>query len=164
MTKINRRGRLDSSDLPLHLTMCFNNLIIMLNLIKSIFSSAQKIAYVDTDEFRLSRKNLWTEANHPREGGSIQRMRIDDENVVLISISIETIKIFISPLNITDLSQLIELKSIIIKNRAQRLSAMSRQDRIAEDLLLLEKLRKAISWPNSLNSLRTNVNNIPEYI
>jgi hypothetical protein len=91
-------------------------------------------------------------------------MRLADNNVVLISVSVETIKIFISPFGATDVSQFIELKSLTIKNAQQRLSLMTPKEKIAEDLSLLEQLRKAISWPDSLDTLIINLNKIPDTI
>lgn len=136
----------------------------MFRFIKSIFSSAQIIASVDTDEFRLSRKNFWTEPNHPQDAGSTQQMRLEDENIITISVSVETIKVFASPLVVRDISQFIELKSLSIKNGSHRLSLLSYKERIAEDLLLLEKMRKAISWPKTLDELIAKLNQMPNTI
>jgi hypothetical protein len=136
----------------------------MFKFIKSIISGGKTIAAVDTDEFRLSRKNFWTEPDHPQDAGSTQQMRLEDENIITISVSIETIKVFASPLVVTDISQFIELKSLSIKNGSQRLSLLSYKERIAEDLLLLEKMRKAISWPKTLDELIVKLTQMPSTI
>jgi hypothetical protein len=130
----------------------------MFNMIRTLFRQARTIADVNTDEFRLSNSNIWTEAHHTDDGGSVQRMRLEDGNVVFISIGIATVKVFVTPLKVTDSAQFIELREFVLTNGLERHSMMTRDERNAEDLLLLNHLRRAIAWPKSIDNLRATLN------
>src|SRR6266850_2748593 len=77
----------------------------VLNWFRTLFGNVQGIAHLNSDDFRLSNANMWTEPHHTKDGGSFQRMRLEDGNIVFLSVSIMTVKVFVTPLEVSDLTQ-----------------------------------------------------------
>ena len=133
----------------------------MFNKLKTLFRQARTIADTDSDEFRLSNSNMWTEAHHNEDGGSFQRMRLEDGNVVFVSIGIATVQVFVTPLKVTDLKQFVKIREFVLTNAMQRqmmMMMMTPSECCAENLLLLNHLRRAIAWPKSVDELRSTLN------
>lgn len=129
---------------------------ILETILKTAHQSLERMKTVDhtnSDDFRLSNINMWTEVHHPEDGGSVQRMRLKDGNAVVISVSIATVKVFVTPLEITDLTQFKELKEFELPNGWWRHIMMTPDKRYAEDLLILDHLRRVIAWPASVDEL-----------
>jgi len=124
----------------------------VLNWFRTLFGNVQGIAHLNSDDFRLSNANMWTEPHHTKDGGSFQRMRLEDGNIVFLSVSIMTVKVFVTPLEVSDLTQFRELKEFELANRLSRIE-LAPKKRYAEDLLLLSHLRRAIGWPMSVDEL-----------
>jgi hypothetical protein len=95
------------------------------------------MANTDSDDFRLSNPHIWTEAHHTEGGGSIQRMRLDQDNIVLISVGITTVKVFVTQLEVSDSTQFRELREFALANGLSR-AMMSPTKLCSEDLLLPE--------------------------
>lgn len=116
-----------------------------------LFRSARAIARTSSDDFRLNNQNMWTEAHHTNDGGSFQLMRLKDGNFVFISVGITTVKVFITP-DRTDMARYRELKEFPLPNGVERVE-WPPQKRHAEDLLLLDRVRRSIAWPTSEEEL-----------
>ena len=94
---------------------------------------------------------MWTEAHHSQDGGFFQLMRLKDGDFVLISVGISTVKVFVTP-DRSDMTRYRELKDFPLHSAVERLG-QSAQQRHAEDLLLLERVRRAVAWPASSRDL-----------
>ena len=131
------------------------------------FRSARAIAYSKTDDFRLSKAHMWTEPQHiPDGGGSVQLMRLKDGHFVLISVGVSTVKVFTTP-DRSDITQCRELREFPMPSVIDRIShnvveqiTHSSQQRHSEDLLVLEHVRRAIGWPESVIDLVSSVESI----
>jgi hypothetical protein len=135
----------------------------MINWFRTLFRQLRAIravTHMDSDDFRLSNANIWTEAHHTKDGGSVQRMRLKDGNIVFISVGITTVKVFVTPLEVSDLTQFRELKEFALANGLWRQMMMTPDKRYAEDLLLLNHLRRAIAWPASVDELSAALHGI----
>jgi hypothetical protein len=118
-----------------------------------LFRHARAIANTSSDDFRLSNVHMWTEAHHNKDGGgSFQRMRLQDGNIVFVSVGVGTVKVFVMPLEATDPTQFTELKEFALAHGWSRFELPSKR-RFAEDLLILNHLRSAIAWPASVDEL-----------
>ena len=117
----------------------------------TFFRGARAIADTESDEFRLSSIHMWTEVHRAHDGGSFQTMRLNDGNFVWVSVGLTTLKVFVTP-SMTDAAQFKELRTFELLNGAMRFS-LPPERRDAEDLLLLERLRRAIAWPASAEQL-----------
>lgn len=105
---------------------------------------------------------MWTEAHHTKDaGGSFQRMRLQDGNIVFVSVGIGTAKVFVMPLEATDPTQFTELKESALANGLSRFELPSRR-RFAEDLLILNHLRRAIAWPASVDEVSATLHEIDD--
>lgn len=118
---------------------------------RGLFHWARAIAHSYSDEFRLGQANLWTEVHHTKDKGSYQTMRLKDGNFVFVSVGLNTIKVFVAP-KLTKPADLIEIKEFNLPNGLERLRWLDKT-RHAEDLLLLDRVRRAIAWPNSSDEL-----------
>ena len=127
-------------------------------LLLVVFRSARAIAYTSTDDFRLSNANMWTEPRHTPDGGSSQLMRPKDGHLVLISVGVSTVKVFTTQ-DQSDITQYRELQEFPVRSAFERLSQSSQQRR-AEDLLLLDRVRRAIGWPKSVSDLVSSLQSI----
>ena len=116
------------------------------------------IAHTSTDDFRLSNANMWTEPHHAQDGGSLQLMRLKDGQFVLVSVGVSTAKVFVTP-DRSDITQYRELQEFPLHSALERVSQSSQQRR-AEDLLFLERVRRAISWPESVSDLASSLQSI----
>ena len=121
----------------------------------ALFREARAIAGASTDEFRLSNANMWTEPHHVADGGSSQLMRLRDGHFVVVSVGLSTVKVFTTP-DRSDITQYRELREFPVHSSFNRLSQSAKQ-RHAEDLLLLERVRRAIGWPESVTALVSSV-------
>jgi hypothetical protein len=126
-------------------------LLVASPFIVAFFRATRSIAYTSTDEFRLRNTNMWTEAHHTKDGGSHQMMRLNDGVFVFVSIGVTTAKVFVTP-DITDASRYKEMKEFTLPNGLLRLD-WSQEKRHAEDLKILERVRRTIAWPNSADEL-----------
>jgi len=106
---------------------------------------ARSVAYTYTDEFRLSLKHTWTEVDHIENAGSSQTMRLPDGTFVFVSVGLTTTKLFVTP-DLRDSTRYRELKTFSLSPDRPLLSEAERR---AQDELLLERVRRAIGWPNS---------------
>jgi len=120
-----------------------------------LLRSARTIAYTSTDDFRLGNANMWTEPHRTPDGGSLQLMRLRDGHFVLVSVGVSTVKVFATP-DRSDITQYRELREFSVHSAFERLSQSSQQRR-AEDLLFLERVRRAIGWPESVSDLVSSV-------
>jgi hypothetical protein len=125
-----------------------------------LFRSARAIAHTSTDDFRLSNANMWTEPHHTPDGGSLQLMRLRDGHFVLVSVGVSTVKVFTTP-DRSDVTQYRELLEFPVQSAFERLSQSSQQRR-AEDLLFLDRVRRAIGWPESVSDLASSAQSIDE--
>ena len=123
-----------------------------------LFRSARAIAYSSTDDFRLSNANMWTEPRHTPDGGSLQLMRLRDGHFVLVSVGVSTVKVFTTP-DRSDIAEYLELQEFPVHSALERLSQSSQQ-RHADNILFLERLRRAIDWPESLQDLASSLQTI----
>src|SRR5207253_771415 len=103
------------------------------------------IAHTKSPEFRLSMANLWTEVQHVKNGGSSQMMRMEDANIILLSVGLDTTKVFTTP-RLDSVESFSELASFPI----QRLHKNPHD----EGEVILKTLRTAIGWPKSVDELR----------
>lgn len=127
------------------------SLLVASPFIVALFRAARAIAYTSTDEFRLSKANMWTEAHHTKYGGSHQTMRLNDGVFVWVSIGVTTAKVFVTP-DITDASRYKEVKEFVLPSGLLRLDWPQKKHH-AEDLQILERVRRTIAWPNSADEL-----------
>jgi len=127
-----------------------------------LFRSVRAIAYTSSDDFRLRNANMWTEPRLAADGGSYQLMRLEDGNFVLISVGVTTLKVFVTP-DQSDMTHYRELKEFALHNAADRF-ARSAQQRHAEDLLFLERVRRAIAWPSSIGDLTSALQAIDNHL
>jgi hypothetical protein len=109
------------------------------------------IANASTDDFRLGKPNMWTEAHHTSDGGSFQLMRLNDGNFVLISVGVTTVKVLVTP-DRTDVARYRELKDFPLLKGLER-AQWPPQKRHSEDLLVLHRVRQVIAWPTSADEL-----------
>ena len=131
-------------------------LIVVVLLVASpfliaLFRSGRAIAHVSSDEFRLGHAHMWTDPHHTNDGGSFELMRLNDDNLVLISVGVTTVKVFLTP-DQTDISRYRELKDLPLPNGLERVHWPPHK-RHSEDLLFLERVRRAIGWPTSADEL-----------
>jgi hypothetical protein len=136
-------------------------LVVAIPFLVVVFRSARAIAYTKTDDFRLSNPNMWTEPRHNPDGGSLQLMRLSDGYFVIISVGFSTVKVFSTP-NRSDITQYRELREFpmygaILERHSQRL-----QKRHSDDLLFLERVRRAIVWPESVSDLVSSVESVDD--
>ncbi len=117
----------------------------------ALFRSARAIAHVSSDEFRLSHTHMWTEAHHTNDGGSFELMRLTDDNLVLISVGVTTVKVFLAP-DQTDMARYRELKEFPLPNGLERVQ-WAPHERHSQDLLFLDRVRRTIGWPTSADQL-----------
>ncbi len=122
------------------------------------FQLARAITSSHSDEFRLGQANLWTEPHHLGDKGSYQTMRLKDGNFVMISVGLSTIKVLVAP-RLTEPADFTEVKEFSLPCGPERLR-MSHKSRHAEDLLLLDRVRRAISWPSSAHEMAGRLNTI----
>lgn len=130
----------------------------MLKFLRTLFGRVQTIANVDSDEIRLGTSRCWTEVHHSDAGGSFQRMRLDDDNIVVLSVGLATVKVFVTPLQPTNQGDFRELREFAIKNGMERHTKFTSAQRNTNDLLLLEHLRRAIGWPTTVHELSDTLN------
>jgi hypothetical protein len=123
-----------------------------------LFRSARAIARTGTDDFRLGHANMWTEPHYTPDGGSLQLMRLKDDHFVLVSVGVSTVKIFTTP-DRSDITQYREIQEFPVPSAPARMSQSSRQRR-SEDLQFLERVRRAIGWPESVTNLVSSVQSI----
>jgi hypothetical protein len=135
-------------------------LLVATPLFLAVSRSARAIAHTSTDDFRLSNANMWTEPHHTPDGGSLQLMRLKDGHFVLVSVGVSTVKVFTTP-DRSDVTQYRELLEFPVHSAFERLSQSSQQRR-AEDLLFLDRVRRAIGWPESVTDLVSSVQSIDE--
>jgi hypothetical protein len=133
-------------------------LLVATLLFLGVSRSARAIAHTSTDDFRLSNANMWTEPHHTSDGGSVQLMRLRDGHFVLVSVGVSTVKVFTTP-DRSDVTQYRELLEFPVHSAFERLSQSSQQRR-AEDLLFLDRVRRAIGWPESVTDLVSSVQSI----
>jgi hypothetical protein len=108
---------------------------------------------------------MWTR-HIPDGGGSVQLMRLKDGNFVIISVGVSTVKVFTTP-DRSDTTQYRELREFpmpiiigrISQSRVEQITHSSQQ-RHSEDLLVLEHVRRAIGWPESVSDLVSSVESI----
>jgi hypothetical protein len=98
---------------------------------------------------------MWTEVHHMKDAGSFQTMRLRDGIFVFVSVGLATVKVFVTP-NLRDAARYVEVKEFTLPNAHSRLR-LPHRSRHAEDLLLLDRVRRAISWPNSADELATSL-------
>ena len=134
----------------------------MFKFFRTLFGQAQTIANLDSDEFRLGVPHVWTEAHHTDDGGSFQRMRLGDDNVVFLSVGIATVKVFVTPLQLTNQTEFKEVREFALTNGLERHAMMTPAERYADDLLLLDHLRRAIAWPTSVHELSDTLNRMDD--
>jgi hypothetical protein len=135
-------------------------LLVATPFFRALFRSARVIANTSTDDFRLSNANMWTEPRHTPDGGSLQLMRLRDGHLVLVSVGVSTVKVFTTP-DRSDVTQYRELLEFPVHSAFERLSQSSQQRR-AEDLLFLDRVRRAIGWPESVSDLASSAQSIDE--
>jgi hypothetical protein len=116
---------------------------------------ARAIAHSHSDEFRLGQANLWTEAHHTKGKGSYQTMRLKDGKFLVVSVGLNTIRVFVTS-KLTDPADFLEIKRFDLPNGPERLRWRDKE-RHAEDLILLDWMRRAIAWPNSTAELVTTL-------
>jgi hypothetical protein len=133
-------------------------ILLAIPFLRTALRSARAIAYTSTDDFRLSNVNMWTEPRHPQDGGSLQLMRLKDGQFVLISVGVSTVKIFATP-DRSDITQYRELHEFPLHSALERVSQSSWQRR-TDDLLFLERVRRAIGWPASVGDLVSSLQSI----
>jgi hypothetical protein len=103
-------------------------------------------------EFYLKNPNFWTESEHPKNGGAIQIMKMEDGQFIVLSVGLATAKVFVrSKLDFT--MSPVEVASFPIARFLDRME-ISREKRRDEDELILNQLRKVIEWPKSIDELR----------
>jgi hypothetical protein len=116
-----------------------------------VWRYARTLAYAETDQFRLSQPDMWTEVNHVPDSGAVQQMQLEDGTFVSLSVAIATIAILIRPH--ADSMDGTEAISEIRIEDAERRSGLPRDQRAEEDEVLLLDLRNAIGWPKSVEEL-----------
>jgi hypothetical protein len=116
-----------------------------------LFRAARVIAHASSDDPRLSEPNMWTEAHYTKDGATLQIMRLKDGNFVLISVGATSVKVFVTP-DRSDVARYRVVKDLPLLNATERIR-WSPQRRHAEDLSILERVRRAISWPVSADEL-----------
>jgi hypothetical protein len=104
---------------------------------------------------RLAQSNFWTEVTHVQDGGASQVMRMDDGNFILLSVGTATVEVFVAP-RLDSFEAFRKVVTLPIPNAGGR-SAISRRQRRQQDEELLERLRKAIGWPRSVDELSRTV-------
>ena len=110
------------------------------------------ITFRQSKEFRLENPNFWTDPEHPENGGAIEMMRMEDGQFIILSVGMDTAKVFVRPKLDPTVSR-IELASFQIPGFLNRMD-ISREKRRNEDELILNQLRKVIGWPKSIDELK----------
>ena len=124
---------------------------------------SRAVSRTQSPAFRLSCHHFWTEANHvDDDGGASQFMRMPDGNIVMLSIGITTAKVFVTP-EITNTPRFTEMASFDLPDATERF-AMQRNHRRSVDEALLNRMRKAIAWPKSVDELRQTLVDLPRVI
>ncbi len=85
-------------------------------------------------------------------------MRMPDGNIVMLSIGVTTAKVFVMP-ELSNTASIAEIASFDLSDPAER-SAMPRSQRRKVDEGLLERMRKLIAWPKSVDELRQTLANL----
>jgi len=100
---------------------------------------------------------MWTEPRHVPDGGSVQLMRLSDGYFVIISVGISTVKVFTTPdrSDVTQYRELREFRLHMFERHGQ-----TSQKRHSDDLLFLERVCRAIGWPESVKDLVASVESI----
>jgi hypothetical protein len=103
---------------------------------------------VNSTEYRLSQSHFWTDVTHVDDGGASQLMRLPDGNFLILSMGLNTAKVFVAS-ELATPTTWVEVTSLQLNWEARRM--LSRAQRRAVDEALLERLRKAIAWPSNAN-------------
>ncbi len=117
----------------------------------ALWSWVRTLSHANSPEFRLSMPNLWTEIQHVKGGGSSQMMKIDDGNIILMSVGLDTTKVFVTP-RLDSLESFTEIASFPIRR--------SRRNFHSEGEAILNELRKAIGWPKTVEELRQTLSSL----
>jgi hypothetical protein len=116
----------------------------------SLFGNVNSLARANSPEFRLQMANLWTEIQRVKDGGATQMMKMEDGNIILLSVGAATTKIFVAP-NLDSIGSFTEIGCFPLRS-------LNVFPHVAEDAL--NKLRPAIGWPKSIDELRVSVSKI----
>ncbi len=95
--------------------------------------------------------NLWTEIQQAKDAGSFQMMRMQDGNIIFLSVGASTAKVFVTPRLDTPAS-FVECGSFPIQKR----TASTRE----QETITLNELRAAIGWPSSASELRQTLKGV----
>ena len=118
-----------------------------MNIFRKLFGSLSRLTS-DVQASRLKIPNIWSEINHVENFGETQMMRMEDGNIIFLSVGLDTTKVFVAA-NLESLSSFIELASFPITPTSQ--------DRRKSGDAILNQLRKAIAWPKTIDELKQNI-------
>ncbi len=118
------------------------------------------ITFRQSKEFRLGNPNFWTDSEHPKNGGAIQIMKMEDGQFILLSVGLATAKVFVRS-KLDPKVNPIELASFPIPTFLDRMD-LSREKRRDEDELILNQLRKIVGWPKSIDELKQKLETVEE--
>jgi hypothetical protein len=75
------------------LVACF----LLSPVLMALWRNVPMLSHANSPGFRLSMPNLWTEIQQVQGAGSTQLMRMEDGNIVFLSVGLDTAKVFITP-------------------------------------------------------------------
>jgi hypothetical protein len=132
----------------------FSPVVVMLWRMTRAVARAQSPSPQD----RLAQPGFWTEVEHIPDAGATQVMRMEDDNFIMLSAGTTTLKVYVTP-RLDELEAFRELATFSLENVVQRVG-LSRQQRAQDDEQHLERLRKTIGWPKTVDELRRTLQNL----
>ena len=127
--------------------------IVLFPALAALWRRASAITHSKSPEFRLSIPNLWTEIQHVKDRGSNQMMKMEDGEIILLSVGLDTTKVFVTP-RLDSVESFSEVASFPMARLGDK--------QHIEGEVILKKLRTAIGWPKSVNQLRQTLSRLAE--
>jgi hypothetical protein len=121
-----------------------------MNILKKILSITPKPLLKRNQASHLSIPNVWTEINNVEDFGEMQMMKMEDGNIIFMSVGLDTTKVFVAS-NLESLESFSELASY---------SILPTGDRRRRGEGILQRLRATVGFPKSIEELRRNLKNI----
>lgn len=124
--------------------------VVLTPVVIALWNTVRVVSKAGSPEHRLQIPNIWTEIQEVKDAGSIQRMRMEDGNFILLSAGLDTMKVFVSP-RLDSIESLVELASFPL--------VQTHESRREQEKIGLNQLRTAVGWPKSIDELRHKLEN-----
>jgi hypothetical protein len=131
-------------------------------LVIVFWRSMRVLSYMHSPRFRLEHGSIWTEIEHIPAGGSRQLIRMEDGNILLLSVGVTTVIVYVNPWlggKHLDPGKSDQLALFMVKDPFQRTN-LSREARRQEDEKMLDLLRKAVGFPKSTEELKRTLHKL----